>query len=265
MKTIFKKMRLKFTGRQKIYLGFLSLIIFGTFAVSTNTVLAQKADSPFGSANPVVLIIVVGMLSLAPFALIMLTSFVKISVVLSLLRNAMGTQQAPPNQVITGISLILSIFIMAPVVERMYQDAGTKIIFEEVKVENVIDIAIKGKEPLRQFLKRFSSDENRAMFRDLAVRMANRNQVNNAEEITAEDFRVIIPSFVTTELSKAFVIGFYLFIPFLVIDMIISNILQAMGMFMLSPTTISLPFKLLLFVMTDGWTVLIRNLVMGYL
>jgi type III secretion protein R len=265
MNTIFKKIKLKFSGRQKIYLVFLSLIMFGTFAVSTNTVLAQKADSPFGSANPVVLIIVVGMLSLAPFALIMLTSFVKISVVLSLLRNAMGTQQAPPNQVITGISLILSIFIMAPVVERMYQDAGTKIIFEEVKVENVIDIAIKGKEPLREFLKRFSSDENRVMFRDLAVRMALRNKVNNAEEITADDFRVIIPSFVTTELSKAFVIGFFIFIPFLVIDMIVSNILQAMGMFMLSPTTISLPFKLLLFVMTDGWTMLIKNLVTGYL
>jgi type III secretion protein R len=265
MKTIFKKISSKFTGRQKIYLVFLSLIMFGTFAVSTNTVLAQKADSPFGAANPVVLIIVVGMLSLAPFALIMLTSFVKISVVLSLLRNAMGTQQAPPNQVITGISLILSIFIMAPVVERMYQDAGTKIIFEEVKVEAIIDIAMKGKEPLREFLKRFSSQENRVMFRQLAVRMAQRNQVNNAEEITAEDFRVIIPSFVTTELSKAFVIGFFIFIPFLVIDMIISNILQAMGMFMLSPTTISLPFKLLLFVMTDGWTVLIKNLVMGYL
>jgi type III secretion protein R len=265
MKIIFKKISSKFTGRQKIYLVFLSLIMFGTFAVSTNTVLAQKADSPFGSANPVVLIIVVGMLSLAPFALIMLTSFVKISVVLSLLRNAMGTQQAPPNQVITGISLILSIFIMAPVVERMYQDAGTKIIFEEVKVEALIDIAVKGKEPLREFLKRFSSDENRIMFRQLAVRMAQRNQVNNAEEITADDFRVIIPSFVTTELSKAFVIGFFIFIPFLVIDMIISNILQAMGMFMLSPTTISLPFKLLLFVMTDGWTVLIKNLVMGYL
>jgi type III secretion protein R len=265
MKKILQNIRLKFTGRQKIYLVFLSLIMFGTFAVSTNTVLAQKADSPFGSANPVVLIIVVGMLSLAPFALIMLTSFVKISVVLSLLRNAMGTQQAPPNQVITGISLILSIFIMAPVVERMYQEAGTKIIFEEVKVEAIIDIAMKGKEPLREFLKRFSSDENRVMFRDLAFRMAQRNQVNNAEEITADDFRVIIPSFVTTELSKAFVIGFYIFIPFLVIDMIISNILQAMGMFMLSPTTISLPFKLLLFVMTNGWTELLKVLVMGYL
>lgn len=265
MKTFFNKIRLKLTGRQKIYLVFLSLIMFGTFAVSTNTVLAQKPDSPFGSANPVVLIIVVGMLSLAPFAMIMLTSFVKISVVLSLLRNAMGTQQAPPNQVITGISLILSIFIMAPVVEKMYQEAGTKIIFEEVKVENVIDIALKGKEPLREFLKRFSSQENRVMFRDLAFKMAERNQVNNAAEITAEDFRVLIPSFVTTELSKAFVIGFFIFIPFLVIDMIISNILQAMGMFMLSPTTISLPFKLLLFVMTDGWTVLIRNLVTGYL
>lgn len=265
MKKILTEISLKLSRKQKIFAGFLSLMMVGTFLISTNTVLAQKNDSPFGSANPVVLIIVVGMLSLAPFGLIMLTSFVKISIVLSILRNAMGTQQAPPNQVITGISLILSIFIMAPVVEKMYQEAGTKIIFEEVKVENVIEIITKGKEPMRDFLKRFSTDANRVMFRDLAVRMANRNKVENADEITAEDFRVLVPSFVTSELSQAFIIGFFIFIPFLVIDMIVSNILQAMGMFMLSPTTISLPFKLLLFVMTDGWTMLIRNLVTGYL
>jgi type III secretion protein R len=265
MKNFLKTLESKFSKRQKVFAMFLSLMFIGTFLVSTNTVLAQKADSPFGSANPIVLIIVVGMLSLAPFALIMLTSFVKISVVLSILRNAMGTQQSPPNQVITGISLILSIFIMAPVVEKMYQEAGTKIIFEDVKVESVIELATKGKEPLREFLKRFASDENRLMFQDLAVRMARRNKVDNAEQITTEDFRVIIPAFVTSELSKAFIIGFFIFIPFLVIDMIVSNILQAMGMFMLSPTTISLPFKLLLFVMADGWTVLLRDLVLGYL
>jgi type III secretion protein R len=265
MKALLNKINLKLSRRQKVFASFLSLMIFGTFLISTNTVLAQKADSPFGSANPVVLIIVVGMLSLAPFALIMLTSFVKISVVLSILRNAMGTQQAPPNQVITGISLILTIFIMAPVVEKMYQEAGVKILFEEMKAENVIEIIVKGKEPMREFLKRFASVENRTMFRDLAVRMAEKNNVENPESITFEDFRVLVPAFVTTELSKAFITGFYIFIPFLVIDMIVSNILQAMGMFMLSPTTISLPFKLLLFVMTDGWTRLLKALVMGYL
>jgi type III secretion protein R len=265
MKNFLKKLESRFSKRQKIFTIFLSLMVFGTLVVSTNTVLAQKADSPFGSANPVVLIIVVGMLSLAPFALIMLTSFVKISVVLSILRNAMGTQQSPPNQVITGISLILSIFIMAPVVEKMYQDAGVKIIFEDVKIESMIEFVTKGKEPLRDFLKRFSSDENRLMFQDLAVRMARKNKVATAEEITVDDFRVIIPAFVTTELSKAFMIGFFIFIPFLVIDMIVSNILQAMGMFMLSPTTISLPFKLLLFVIADGWTILLRDLVIGYI
>jgi type III secretion protein R len=266
MKKFFTNIISKMSRRQKLFVSFLSLMIFGTFVISTNTVFAQKTDvNPFGTSNPVVLIIVVGMLSLAPFGLIMLTSFVKISVVLSILRNAMGTQQAPPNQVITGISLILSIFIMAPVVEKMYQEAGTKILFENIKVENVVEIATKGKEPMRAFLKKFSSDENRIMFRDLAIRMARNNKLENPEEITAEDFRVLVPSFVTTELSNAFIIGFFIFIPFLVIDMIVSNILQAMGMFMLSPTTISLPFKLLLFVMADGWTRLIKNLVLGYL
>ena len=216
-----------------------------------------------GTANPVVLIIVVGALALAPFALIMLTSFVKISVVLSILRNAIGTQQIPPNQVITGISLILTVFIMSPVVEKMYQDAGSEIIFSETSVEKIFDVAQKGREPLKQFLERHAHDRDRKMFWDLARQMAIRNKTN-PEEIQSGDFRVLVPSFVTSQLTEAFRIGFLLFIPFLVIDMVVSNILQAMGMFMLSPTTISLPFKLLLFVLVDGWALLIKNLVLGY-
>jgi type III secretion protein R len=216
-----------------------------------------------GTANPLVLIIIVGALALAPFALIMLTSFVKISVVLSILRNALGTQQIPPNQVITGISLILTVFIMSPVIEKMYQEAGTEIIFTETSVAKILDVANKGREPLRQFLERYAHERDRVMFLDLARRMAIRNKTN-PDEIQPTDFRVLIPSFVTSQLTEAFRIGFLLFIPFLVIDMVVSNILQAMGMFMLSPTTISLPFKLLLFVMVDGWALLLKNLVLGY-
>lgn len=220
-----------------------------------------------GTANPVVLIIVLGALALAPFALIMLTSFVKISVVLSILRNALGTQQVPPNQVITGISLILTIFIMSPVVEKMYKEAGqvgdTEAIFSEVSVRTIFEAAKRGREPLRAFLERHAAERDRKMFFELARRMAVRNG-NDPNEILVTDFRVVIPSFVTSQLTEAFKIGFLLFIPFLVIDMVVSNILQAMGMFMLSPTMISLPFKLLLFVLVDGWVILIRNLVLGY-
>jgi type III secretion protein R len=219
------------------------------------------------TANPVVLVIVLGALALAPFALIMLTSFVKISVVLSILRNALGTQQVPPNQVITGISLILTVFIMAPVVEKMYAEAGqvgdTEAIFSEVSVKTIFEAAKRGREPLRQFLERHAHERDRKMFFDLAQRMAIRNG-NDPAEILVTDFRTVIPAFVTSELTEAFQIGFLLFIPFLIIDMVVSNILQAMGMFMLSPAMISLPFKLLLFVLIDGWVILIRNLVMGY-
>lgn len=220
-----------------------------------------------GTANPIVLIIVLGALALAPFALIMLTSFVKISVVLSILRNALGTQQVPPNQVITGISLILTIFVMSPVVEKMYAEAGqmgdSEAIFSEVSVKTIFEAAKRGREPLRVFLERHAAERDRKMFFDLARRMAVKNG-NDPNEIQPTDFRIVIPSFVTSQLTEAFKIGFLLFIPFLVIDMVVSNILQAMGMFMLSPTMISLPFKLLLFVLVDGWVILVRNLVLGY-
>ncbi|HEX7314724.1 MAG TPA: type III secretion system export apparatus subunit SctR [Pyrinomonadaceae bacterium] len=243
------------------------LLSFQAPAAEAQGVVAAGGGGGAGTANPVVLVIVLGALALAPFALIMMTSFVKISVVLSILRNALGTQQVPPNQVITGISLILTIFIMAPVVEKMYAEAGqvgdTEAIFSEVSVKTIFEAAKRGREPLRQFLERHAHERDRKMFLDLARRMAIRNG-NDPNEILATDFRVVIPAFVTSELSEAFQIGFLLFIPFLVIDMVVSNILQAMGMFMLSPAMISLPFKLLLFVLVDGWVILIRNLVLGY-
>jgi type III secretion protein R len=183
------------------------------------------------------------------------------------LRNALGTQQVPPNQVITGVALILTIFIMAPVIEKMYEEAGTldntEAIFSEVSVKTLFEASKKGKEPLRNFLLRYSHEKNQTMFFQLAQKMAQRNG-NDPQEIKPNDFRIIIPSFVTSQLTEAFQIGFFLFIPFLVIDMVVANILQAMGMFMLSPTIISLPFKLLLFVMIDGWVILIKNLVLGY-
>ncbi|MEJ7617524.1 MAG: type III secretion system export apparatus subunit SctR [Pyrinomonadaceae bacterium] len=218
-------------------------------------------------ANPVVLMVILGALALAPFALIMLTSFVKISVVLSILRNALGAQQVPPNQVITGLSLILTIFIMAPVAEKMYAEVndaerGAET-FSEMSVEKLFAAGKKGREPLRAFLERHAHGRDRKMFLDLAKSMAVRNG-NEPGGITVSDFRVLIPAFVTSQLTEAFQIGFLLFIPFLVIDMVVSNILQAMGMFMLSPAMISLPFKLLLFVLSNGWVMLIKGLVLSY-
>ncbi len=222
-------------------------------------------------SNPVVLVIVLGAMSLAPFALIMLTSFVKVSVTLSILRNALGTQQVPANQVITGLSFILTLFIMSPVATRMYEAAGpipgTAGIFSEASVKGLFDAADRGKEPLRKFLARHSHVKDRALFMELSARLEQQSRPpgETVKPIDKEDFRVLIPSFVTSELKNGFLIGFLIFLPFLVVDMVVANILLAMGMSMLSPSVVSLPFKLLLFVMVDGWYMIVRGLVLSYL
>lgn len=252
-------------GRLKNILPLFCLVLMAAVANFAQTPTNRPVND--GTANPVVLIIVMGILALAPFALIMLTSFVKISVVLSILRNALGTQQVPPNQVITGLSLILTIFIMTPVAEKMYQQAGdignTDAIFSEMSVREIFEASKRGREPLREFLLRHAHKEDRELFFDWARLIAQRNG-NNPDEIQPNEFRIVIPAFVTSQLADAFIIGFLLFIPFLVIDLVVANILQAMGMFMLSPTIISLPFKLLLFVLVNGWVLLVKALVLGY-
>lgn len=249
--------------------------------------------------NPVVMVIVLGTLSLAPFILIMLTSFVKISVVLSILRNALGTQSVPPSQVITGLAFVLSIFIMTPVAREMYREAGkvpdTRDIFSEASVKTLFDAVGRGREPLRHFLARHAHAEDRILF----IRLAQRLEDNETEQearltqpsrseaagsaaehappqtpptapapaktmLGKDDFQVLIPAFVTSQLKEAFEVGFLVFIPFVIIDMVIANILLAMGMSMLSPSVISLPFKLLLFVLVDGWFLIIRGLVLSY-
>ena len=235
-------------------------------------VLAQPAfaqgNAPAGSlSNPLVLLIILGALTLAPFVVIMLTSFVKISVVLSILRNALGTQSVPPNQVITGLAFVLTIFIMMPVAGQMYRAAGTisdtRDVFSEASVKSLYEASKRGKEPLRQFLTKHSHDQDRVLFMELAARLDTEAQTP-PPTIAKDDFQVIIPAFVTSELKEAFQIGFLIFVPFIVIDMVVANILLSMGMHMLSPSVISLPFKLLLFVLVDGWFLLVRGLVLSY-
>jgi Flagellar biosynthesis pathway, component FliP len=156
---------------------------------------------------------------------------------------------------------------MAPVAEKMLEEAGlsdaTAPVFTEMRADTLFKALDKGKEPLRTFLERNAHEADRRLFLGLAQRLAQKNG-KDPNAITVRDFRVVVPAFVTSQLTEAFQIGFLLFIPFLVIDMLVSNILQAMGMFMLSPTMISLPFKLLLFVLVKGWVTLIQNLVLSY-
>lgn len=243
------------------FFGWLPIILAFT------SIAQAQEQSGSKTTSPVVLAIILAMLALAPFALIMLTSFVKISVVLSILRSAMGTQQIPPNQVITGLSLILTIFIMAPVAEEMYKVSGAAgtsgELFSSAGVQSVIESMKRGREPLREFLQRNTHTPNLKLFFELSQHLAKKNG-KDPNELTPGDFRTLVPAFITSQLTEAFQIGFLLFVPFLVIDMVISNILQAMGMFMLSPTIISLPFKLLLFILIKGWAILIQNLVLSY-
>ena len=239
----------------------LSVALVSMLAVAAPA-LAQ-APGQFGS--PINLMIVMGALSLAPFMVIMLTSFVKISVVLSIVRNAMGTQQIPPNQVITGLAFVLTIFIMIPVAKEIHSEAGissqiqTKM-FSEQTVKELLDGARRGREPLRKFLDHHAHDKDKVLFADLAWRLGKVDD----EPVPPTSFQVLIPAFVISELKEAFQIGFIIFIPFLVIDMVVANVLLSLGMMMLSPTTIALPFKILLFVLVDGWFLIVQGLVLGY-
>lgn len=220
------------------------------------------------TSRPLILILALAAMGLVPFALMMVTSFVKISVVLSIVRSALGTQQIPPTQVITGLAVILTVYIMAPVGMEMYRAGGVDIwakgpgVFSSQTVNSLLDAAGNAKEPLRDWLMKKVTTKDRSLFFNLAKKL---RKGADRDAVQSNDFMVIIPAFVVSELKEAFQIGFLLFVPFIVIDMVVANILLALGMHMLSPTTISMPFKLLLFVLVDGWYLIAKGLVVGYL
>lgn len=200
-------------------------------------------------------------LALAPFVAVMVTSFTKIVIVLSLLRNALGTQQIPPNVVMNGIALILTMYVMFPVGQAMMAELEGREGMTD-SVENLLLAGEASKEPLREFMLKHSDEREREFFLTTIRKMVDSEK---AMSMSSDDFIVVVPAFTISELTSAFQIGFLIFLPFVVIDLVISNILMAMGMMMLSPTTISLPFKLLLFVLIEGWTKLAHGLVLSYL
>ncbi|WNG19951.1 type III secretion system export apparatus subunit SctR [Cystobacter fuscus] len=212
------------------------------------------------AGTPLSMMGMLAVMSLLPFAVLMLTSFSKIAVVLSLARSAMGTQQAPPTLVLTGLAAVLSGHIMAPVMERMY-DAGQAVYEDMGSGARILEGAGKVTEPLRAFLIKHGSPEERARLVDLAREL---RPPEEAERVHEESLFVVIPAFVLTELKEAFQIGFLVFLPFLVLDMVVANVLLALGMQSLSPSQVSLPFKILLFVAVDGWSLLARGLILGY-
>ncbi len=220
------------------------------------------------AGNPLTTLVMLALLSLLPFLLMMSSSFVKFSVVFSILRSALGLQQVPPPAVTMGLALVMSLYVMSPVVTQVYdaaepmfgQPSGQDVVSPggARMIMNVVD---KARDPLRAFLKKHAHGKERAFFHGMALRMGPPKW---KETVKDDDLLVLIPAFTISELSEAFMIGFLIFLPFLVIDMVVSNILLAMGMHMLSPVTISMPFKLLLFVLIDGWDLLVRGLVQGY-
>lgn len=212
------------------------------------------------AGNQLQMMAVLAVLALVPFAIMMLTSFSKIVVVLSIVRSALGTQQAPPTMVLTGLAAVLTATIMTPTFEAMWGQGRARW-SEGGDAVAMLSHAGEVLQPLKAFLLKHGSAEERARFVDLAREL---RPAEEADRVGDEDLTVVVPAFVLTELKEAFIIGFLVFLPFLVLDMLLANVLLALGMQTLSPSQVSLPFKILLFVAVDGWALLSRGLVLGY-
>ena len=199
---------------------------------------------------PVQTLLLLTSLTFLPAALLMMTSFTRIIIVLSLLRQAIGTQTAPPNQVMVGLALFLTLFVMGPTFDRIYTEAYVPLQENRIQMTEAMN---RGVVPLKEFMVKQTRQSDLALF----VKISRSPALQGPEDIP---LRVLIPAFVTSELKTAFQIGFAIFIPFLIIDMVVASVLMSMGMMMMSPAVISLPFKLMLFVLVDGWQLLLGSL-----
>ncbi len=204
------------------------------------------------------LVLLITILSLAPSILIMMTSFVRIVIVFSLLRNAMGTQQSPPNQVLIGLSLFLTMFIMAPTIDQINEEAYQPYARGEYTALEAASVATT---PLKEFMLKNTAPESLDFFLELSGIGEFPPQETIAEDLGLE---IVVPAYMLSEIKRAFTIGFLLFLPFLVIDIVVASIIMSMGMIMLPPATIALPFKILLFILIDGWQLLIGSIVNGF-
>jgi flagellar biosynthetic protein FliP len=193
-------------------------------------------------------------LTFLPAALLMMTSFTRIIIVLSLLRQALGTQTAPPNQVMVGLALFLTLFVMGPVFDKIYVDAYQPLSDNKITMMQALE---KGVAPLKTFMMKQTRQTDLALY----LKMSNTPQLQGPDDVP---LRVLIPAFITSELKTAFQISFAIFIPFLIIDMVVASVLMSMGMMMVSPAIVSLPFKLMLFVLVDGWQLLIGSLAQSF-
>ncbi len=246
-------------------LAFLCKAICGSVALALHASLAAQTAGQLplligsGSSNmsfsvPIQTLLFFTALSFLPAVLLMMTGFTRIVIVLSLLRQALGTQSSPPNQVIVGLSLFLTFFVMGPTFDRVYAEAYLPLTKNLITFEQALE---KGEAPMRSFMVKQTRQSDFALFAKLA---------KLAPEVKADTapMRVLVPSFVISELKSAFQIGFMIFIPFLVIDIVVASVLMSLGMMMLSPVLVALPFKLMLFVLADGWNLLVGSLAASF-
>ena len=264
-----------YSGKKITYCLLLALLFMCAFNIANaadlptvSPISAEASPDTNPAPGMITQVTVIAGLSLLPFAVMLLTSYIKVVIVLSLLRNALGVQQSPPNQVLNGIALLITVYVMFPTGLAMYNDAASYIEQNEPNLlvsgqsaEFIINVVDKAKEPMRGFLQRNTSAKHMNGFYQLAYKSFPENFRGG---LKTNDFIVLVPSFITSQLKAAFEIGVLIYLPFFVIDLVTSNILLAMGMMMLSPLTIALPLKLLLIVMVDGWTLIIQGLVLSF-
>lgn len=244
---------------QPVFFAFL-LILIGTISAKAQVAM-PNVNISFGSANSpqdfskgLQILVLLTILTLAPSILIMSTAFTRIVIVLSLVKTAMGTPSLPPNQVIVGLALILTFFVMTPTINEINTKAFQPYMSNKITQQAALT---RGVEPLRQFMFRQTDENELALF----IRMA---KIKNPKTTAEVPTYILLPSFIMSELKTAFTIGFMIFIPFLIIDIVVSSILVSMGMLFLPPTTIAMPFKIILFVLIDGWHLVAKSLVSGF-
>ena len=216
-----------------------------------------STPAPGGGTNYVLSIqtlLILTSLSFIPAVMLMMTSFTRIIIVLSMLRQAMGTTTSPPNQVLIGLSLFLTMFVMSPVIDKIYTDAYQPFNDNKITFTQALD---KGAQPLKEFMMKQTRKSDLALY----IKLSRSKSLEGPEEVP---LTVLVPAFITSELKTAFQISFAIFIPFLIIDMVVATVLMSMGMMMMSPATVSLPFKLMLFVLVDGWQLLIGSLAQSF-
>lgn len=234
---------------------FVIFMLFSSYAAAQSVSL-NLADAPTGSATARIfsMIMLITVLSLAPSILIMMTSFIRIIIVFSITRSALATNSTPPNMVLVSLALFLTLFIMSPVLEKSWEEGIKPMIDEKVEITEGLE---KAANPLKEFMVRNTREKDLLLFTDLA-------QEKPVESVTETPMKIAVPAFMISELRRAFEIGFLIFVPFLIIDMVIASVLMSMGMMMLPPTVLALPFKVIFFVLVDGWYLLAGSLVNSF-